>query len=195
MTNWSALQNGSDIRGIAVEGVAGETVNLTPEIAKTIAVSFVEWLSAFTKKDAAQLKIAVGRDSRISGPALMSAFVDGLTGTGATSVECGIASTPAMYMGCVFESTKFDGGVILTASHLPYNRNGIKFFTANGGLDKPDIKAILDTAAGITSLPTKSGKVETFDQFSKSIYRVSVCRQVERRSRFDEKLWLHGGAL
>lgn len=35
---------------------------------------------------------------------------------------------------------------MLTASHLPFNRNGMKFFTAKGGLDKPDIKMILDEA-------------------------------------------------
>lgn len=35
---------------------------------------------------------------------------------------------------------------MLTASHLPFNRNGMKFFTAKGGLDKADIKVILEEA-------------------------------------------------
>ena len=38
---------------------------------------------------------------------------------------------------------KFDGAIMLTASHLPFNRNGMKFFDQTGGLDKPDIKQIL----------------------------------------------------
>lgn len=42
--NWKKLQNGSDIRGVALEGVAGEHVNLTPEVAAVVAKAFVTWL-------------------------------------------------------------------------------------------------------------------------------------------------------
>ena len=38
---------------------------------------------------------------------------------------------------------------MLTASHLPYNRNGLKFFTSEGGLNKPDISEILEIAAAM----------------------------------------------
>lgn len=41
----------------------------------------------------------------------------------------------------------------MTASHLPYNRNGFKFFTNGGGLGKPDIKNILERAAEIYNKP------------------------------------------
>lgn len=42
--NWKKLQNGSDIRGVALEGVEDELVNLTPEVVETIGRSFVAWL-------------------------------------------------------------------------------------------------------------------------------------------------------
>ena len=42
--NWEKLQNGSDIRGVALEGIEGEHVNLTPEVIETIAKSFVRWI-------------------------------------------------------------------------------------------------------------------------------------------------------
>ncbi|KAM5565555.1 hypothetical protein ABKV19_019523 [Rosa sericea] len=42
-----------------------------------------------------------------------------------------------------------DGAIMITASHLPYNRNGFKFFTNAGGLGKADIKNILEHAADI----------------------------------------------
>jgi len=42
---------------------------------------------------------------------------------------------------------EYDGGIIITASHLPFNRNGFKFFTKEGGLEKDDIKVILQRAA------------------------------------------------
>ena len=53
---------------------------------------------------------------------------------------------PAMFMSTVFASHAFDGAIMLTASHLPFNRNGMKFFTRAGGLDKKDISTILERA-------------------------------------------------
>ena len=44
MADLLKLQNGSDVRGIALEGVADEHVNLTPDIAKQIGCAFVSWL-------------------------------------------------------------------------------------------------------------------------------------------------------
>ena len=49
-------------------------------------------------------------------------------------------------MTVVFPEFKFDGSVMITASHLPFNRNGLKFFTIDGGLEKADIKEILTIA-------------------------------------------------
>ena len=141
------LQNGSDVRGVAVEGVEGENVNLTPEIASKIGCAFVSWLSAKTKKPAGDLKIGVGRDSRISGPALADGLIAGILSTGASVVNCNMATTPAMFMSIVFDQTKYDGSAMITASHLPYNRNGIKFFDADGGLEHEDITAILEIAS------------------------------------------------
>lgn len=42
--NWEKLQNGSDIRGVALEGIEGENVNFTPEAVETIAKAFVRWI-------------------------------------------------------------------------------------------------------------------------------------------------------
>lgn len=141
------LQNGSDIRGIASEGVAGEQVNLTPEICAAISRSFVRWLSQKTQKSAAELKIGVGRDSRISGELLASSVIRGAAKCGAAVVDCGMATTPAMFMSIVFDETKFDGSIMVTASHLPFNRNGLKFFDKDGCLESTDITNILERTA------------------------------------------------
>ena len=163
---WLSLQNGSDIRGIATNGIENQAVNLTTSIVTEIAVAFVSWLSEKTGKSPENLTISIGRDSRISGPGLMSAFIDGLLFTGASAVDCGLASTPAMYMSTVFEKTKYDGAAMLTASHLPFNRNGIKFFTNQGGLDKPDITKILETAADVSISGNHKGTLKFFDLIS-----------------------------
>ena len=69
------LQNGSDIRGVAIEGEEGKRVNLTTEIAYRIGVAFAGMVATRTKKSLPEIMIAVGRDARISGPQLQSAFV------------------------------------------------------------------------------------------------------------------------
>ncbi|MEG4344832.1 phosphomannomutase/phosphoglucomutase [Microcoleus sp. A003_D6] len=141
--NWTKLQNGSDIRGIALEGVPGEKVNLTPEFATILGQAFVSWLVRKVHKPAAELTIAIGRDSRLSGPTLMQAVMAGITSVGSQVYDFEMASTPAMFMSTITPGFDCDGAIMLTASHLPFNRNGLKFFTANGGLQKKDITDIL----------------------------------------------------
>ncbi len=148
--NWSKLQNGSDIRGIAIEGVPNEQVNLTPEIAKILGQALASWLSKKINKPNNQLTIGVGRDSRLSGPIIMQAVIDGITSTGSQVNDFGMASTPAMFMSTITTGFECDGAIMLTASHLPFNRNGMKFFTASGGLEKQDISAILALAKANT---------------------------------------------
>eukprot|EP01025_Chloroclados_australasicus_P063651 TRINITY_DN8432_c0_g3_i1.p1 TRINITY_DN8432_c0_g3~~TRINITY_DN8432_c0_g3_i1.p1 ORF type:complete len:607 (-),score=87.91 TRINITY_DN8432_c0_g3_i1:312-1919(-) len=141
------LQNGSDIRGVALPGVPSEEVSLTPLAAYFIACGFVEWLKeAIGKSDTSQMKVSLGRDPRLSGPALRSAVIAGLASKGVKVTDFGLCTTPAMFYSCVLEDYGFDGAIMMTASHLPYNRNGLKFFNAKGGLEKGDISKILEVA-------------------------------------------------
>jgi phosphomannomutase len=143
---WKRLQNGSDIRGVAISGVKGESVNLTDDVVNTIACAFALWLSKKKQKPTSNLTISVGHDSRLSAPQLKNAVIKGLTDVGANVFDCGMASTPAMFMTTVTPGYNYDGAIMITASHLPYNRNGLKFFTNEGGLEKQDITDILSLA-------------------------------------------------
>ncbi|WP_301962980.1 phosphomannomutase/phosphoglucomutase, partial [uncultured Megasphaera sp.] len=143
------LQNGSDVRGVAVEGVPGEPVTLFPEAANRIAAGFAAFLAEKTGKPIDSLRVAVGHDSRISAGTMKQAVLEGLCACGVAGFDCGLASTPAMFMSIIFESTHMDGAIMITASHLPYNRNGLKFFTKDGGLEKADIKDVLTRAASL----------------------------------------------
>lgn len=156
--NITKLQNGSDIRGIAMEGVEGERINLTQDMAMKIAYSFSKWLKAKTGKDS--LSVAVGRDSRLTGPNLAQAVCLGLVSDGGHVYDCGIATTPAMFMTTLDPEMDCDGAVMITASHLPFNRNGIKLFTKDGGLNKEDIAAILEQAETIVTDFKIGGKRE-----------------------------------
>ena len=158
------LQNGSDIRGVALEGIDGEHVNLTTEACRNIGAAFALWLSAKTGRSTDTLVIGIGRDSRLSGGALENALVEGLATQRVTIVRCSLATTPAMFMGTVFDETNFDGSIMITASHLPFNRNGFKFFDKSGGLERADITEILRSAAAQqTTGDNGSPKCRSFD--------------------------------
>ncbi len=146
MSKLKALQNGSDIRGISLSGVDGEEVNFTPAEAEKLALAFADWLAEKLEKQTYDLSIALGRDSRLSGPALLSAAADALLSVGVRVYDYGLASTPAMFMTTVTPGYLVDGSIMFTASHMPSNRNGMKFFTASGGLEKADIADIIARA-------------------------------------------------
>ncbi|KAB2063534.1 hypothetical protein ERO13_A10G205400v2 [Gossypium hirsutum] len=150
------LQNGSDIRGVAVSGVEGEPVSLTEPVTEAIAAGFAAWLLDKKKVDASRkLRVSIGHDSRISAQKLQDAVSRGIASAGLDVVQYGLASTPAMFNSTLTEDEAIlcpaDGAIMITASHLPYNRNGFKFFTSDGGLGKNDIKDILERAASIYS--------------------------------------------
>ena len=110
----------------------------------TIGKSFVCWLRKTMGVE--NPTIAVGMDCRLSGNAIKGAFIKGAAEAGANVVDCGLASTPAMFMTTISDTVKATASVMVTASHLPFNRNGLKFFTPKGGLDSKDIAAILEIA-------------------------------------------------
>ena len=144
--DYSKLQNGSDIRGVALEGIEGQHINLTEQASRDIGRGFALWLMEKTGKKT--LSVAVGRDSRLSGLTLSGWICDEMAKQGLCVTDFGMASTPAMFMATVADGCSYDGTVMITASHLPFNRNGFKFFTSGGGLEKADIKQILTFAAG-----------------------------------------------
>lgn len=150
ISKYKKLQNGSDIRGVALDGIAGEGVNLDKKAAADIAFGFAKFLGKNLGKEFSELSVAIGRDPRLSGEALASAFAASLTSLGLKVMDAGLASTPAMFMSTIFDNYKADGAVMITASHLPFNRNGFKLFTQNGGLDKRGIAYILEEAASST---------------------------------------------
>ncbi|CAO2839159.1 unnamed protein product [Amaranthus hypochondriacus] len=171
------LQNGSDIRGVAVSGVDGEHVTLTEPVSKAIAAAFAAWLSDKKQKDGSRpLSVSIGHDSRISASKLQDAVSQGLNSAGVDVLHFGLASTPAMFNSTLTENEEVgcpvDGAIMITASHLPYNRNGFKFFTNAGGLGKPDIKDILERASDIYNKFTDEGLKELQGKSSASVRKV-----------------------
>lgn len=141
---WKQLKSGTDIRGVAMEGVEGQPVQLTDEVVGRIAAAFAVWLSEKTGISCGDLTVSVGRDSRLSGPRIRDAVVAALSKAGIRVLDCGLASTPAMFMTTV--DLGCHAAVQITASHHPWHRNGLKFFLPSGGLEGSQIGEILTFA-------------------------------------------------
>lgn len=170
------LQNGTDVRGIAAEGIPGDAVNFVPADANRIAQAFVKWLSEKSGIAASDLKIAVGHDSRITAEQLKEAILKGLTAQGAKAIDCHLASTPSMFMSTVYEEFKYNGSIMITASHLPFNRNGMKFFDPDGGLEHDDITDILTIAE---ELPVQDADISALEEVDLiSSYSAHLCDKI-----------------
>ncbi|MCK2000266.1 phosphoglucosamine mutase [[Brevibacterium] frigoritolerans] len=109
-----------------VRGVAN--VELTPELAFRLGKSAGYVLTKEIDKNHRNTFV-IGRDTRISGTMLEAALISGLTSSGVNVIQLGIVPTP----GVAFLTKKFaDGGAMISASHNPYEDNGIKFFQKDG---------------------------------------------------------------
>ncbi len=170
------LKSGTDIRGAALEG-GGEPVTLTDEVVEAILSSFLVWCEKRVRKPAAQLRIAVGRDSRLSGPRIMEAAKRVFLRYGVRGLSCGLASTPSMFLATL--DLPCDAAVQITASHHPFHRNGLKFFLPGGGLDAPDVEAVLKGAqAGLRPEREAAGSWEETDHME--AYAASLREMIKK---------------
>ncbi len=140
--DYSRFKSGSDIRGYAL-GDESNPLYMSDEMVMRCTAAFVDFAREKLGKSA--LTVSVGHDSRLSADRISSAVKLALTGKGAAVIDCGLCSTPAMFMTTV--KAGCDAAVQITASHHPKDRNGLKFFTPEGGLNGEDIALILRNAA------------------------------------------------
>jgi phosphomannomutase len=89
---------------------------LDETVVRKIGAGFVRLLDA--------RRVVIGRDMRVSSASLAEAFVEGAIRAGALVMDIGMASTPLLYYAII--DGKFDGGAMVTASHLPGGMNGLK---------------------------------------------------------------------
>ncbi|WP_299153885.1 phosphoglucosamine mutase [uncultured Christiangramia sp.] len=115
----------SGIRG-TIGGKTGN--NLTPLDTVKFAAAYGTWLkNNSTNKN---LKVAVGRDARISGKMIQELTMNTLTGLGIDVIDLGLSTTPTVEVAVPLENA--DGGIILTASHNPKQWNALKLLNSKG---------------------------------------------------------------
>ncbi|MCD6362541.1 MAG: phosphoglucosamine mutase [Synergistetes bacterium] len=136
------------------------TGNMKPEMVLRLGEAF----GFFLKESKERPVVVVGRDTRLSGFALVSALVSGLLSAGCNVVEAGVISTPGVSL--LVRELKVDGGAVVSASHNPYEYNGVKFFNFLGEKLTPDAESHIEEVLGERrSLPTGFylGKLDRID--------------------------------
>jgi phosphoglucosamine mutase len=110
------------------DGVRGEA-NRYPMNAE-IAFAIGQAVVYLMKKNKHRPRIAIGKDTRISGYMLESALESGITSMGGNPYLLGVLPTPGIAF--IGQSMRADAGIVISASHNPYQDNGIKIFSGAG---------------------------------------------------------------
>ncbi len=135
-----------------VRSVAGE-FPLTAEWVMRLGAAAAEVLKAQTS---GRTSVVIGKDTRQSGDMLEAALAAGLTSRGVQVVHLGVLPTPGVSY--LTRHLGADAGVVISASHNPYQDNGIKFFGANGSKISDELEAQIEAMLGsVTALPAISG--------------------------------------
>ena len=101
--------------------------------------------------------VAVGRDGRLSGPALSAALIRGLTASGVDVIDIGMATTPMLYFAA---STLANSGIQITGSHNPRDYNGFKMVLASRAIYGEDIQALRQRMESGGSAPSaRTGRI------------------------------------
>ncbi len=141
-----------DVRGVADRDLTDETV-------RRIGRGFATMLGA---GGSSRIRVAVGRDCRLSSERLREAMVEGLTRAGATVIDVGVGPTPMLYASVHALST--EGGVMITGSHNPAADNGFKLMRGKASFFGGDIQTLRKVVeAERFAHPNAPGTVEYAD--------------------------------
>ncbi|MCL2674458.1 MAG: phosphoglucosamine mutase [Defluviitaleaceae bacterium] len=163
-----------------VRGLANSEI--TPELAFALGKAGAYVLTKHTK---GAPKILLGMDPRRSSPMLAAALTAGMCSMGADVYNAGVIPTP----GVAYVVRKgYDAGVMISASHNPYQDNGIKFFNSQGyKLDdslEQEITAIFKGGLDSLPRPTHGGVGEAFDDADALGMYIEFLRNVVKRKDF-----------
>ena len=101
--------------------------------------------------------VAVGRDGRLSGPALSAALIRGLVASGVDVIDVGMVTTPLLYFAA---STLASSGIQVTGSHNPKDYNGFKMVLAGRAIYGEEIQALhRNMTADAGAVPARSGTI------------------------------------
>ncbi len=167
-----------------VRGKAGDFLDAMTTMKLAMAAGI------FFRKNSYTNKILVGKDTRKSGYMIENALVSGLTAVGYDVIQIGPMPTPAIAY--LTESMRCDAGIMISASHNPYDDNGIKFFDKNGNKLGTDCEKVIEEIFYNDELLLSSAVVGKDIGSSKRIDDVIGRYIVSIKSSFPKDLTLNG---
>jgi len=129
-------------------GVRGLVTDLVGEPARQWTAAFLSYLDGAGA--GGHRTLLVGRDLRSSSPRITQDCLAAASGCGWRAVDCGALPTPALALAAMAEGAS---AVMVTGSHIPDDRNGLKFYTAAGEITKADEAGILAALGTHRDLP------------------------------------------
>ena len=143
-----------DIRGIADRELSSD---LALAIGRGFGAALIE-----AGTGGRRLKIAVGRDCRLSSPRLFEALTGGLLQAGVDVIDIGVGPTPMLYF--AVHHLEADGGVMITGSHNPGDENGFKLMKGKASFYADDIRRLRDRLiAGLPASQASAGSMQSAD--------------------------------
>lgn len=167
-----------------VRGQAGTFLDASKAMRVAIAAGI------YFKQHAKTKKILVGKDTRRSGYMIENAIVSGLTAIGYDVVQIGPMPTPAIAF--LTENMRCDAGIMISASHNPYDDNGIKFFDAHGNKLSQEIEAEIEAIYHDENVMTSSCVTGKEIGLAKRIDDVIGRYIVQLKNSFPRELTLQG---
>jgi phosphomannomutase len=137
-----------------IRGIYGQ--NLFDNVGEAVGKAFIKVVNTPI--------VVVGRDARVSSPALHAAIIKGITSVGAQVIDVGMVSTDMYYYAC---AEKKAPGIMVTASHNPKEYNGFKMvrqipYLLSGDEGIQDIRKVIETE-DFPALAEKPGTVESWN--------------------------------
>ena len=114
--------------------------------------------------------VAVGRDGRLSGPALSAALIRGLVAAGVRVIDVGVCTTPMLYFAA---NTLCSSGIQITGSHNPKDYNGFKMVLAGRAIYGEEIQALRRTMEAESWQLQPGGRVEQADVLADYTCRIT----------------------
>jgi len=154
----------TSLREYDIRGIVGESLNEADAFA-------IGRVFASIILESGGRTIAVGRDGRLSSPALEAALIEGLVASGAEVISIGQGPTPMLYFAAF--TTPTDGAVMVTGSHNPPNYNGFKMLRGKKPFFGRDILDLGARAAAGHVVPEAKGSVTPKDVSDAYIARLA----------------------
>ena len=164
-----AIANPGIFKAYDVRGVYGEDIDAAG--AHAIGRAFARVIAELEDKQAADLRLGLGRDMRLTAPELAVAYRDGMCAEGATVLDAGQVATEMLYY--LVGSRDLDGGLMCTASHNPKRYTGAKLvkrgaiaLSGEAGIDQ--VRATIEAGLGDEPGGGAAEDVSVYDEFHRA---------------------------